>query len=130
MTTQQEQTSPEYCYSTDEELFNFESVGDVIDELRCKLDGSELIGASYWRGEKKELTHAECIDNGSLLEQCDERAYEEIGKIYNYYFTNTNNDTKNKLNDLILAWTKKHVNIRYWKVGKVQECKVTAEDLE
>ena len=130
MTTQQEQTSPEYCYSTDEELFNSDSVGDVIEELRGKMDERELIGASYWRGEKKELTHAECIDVGSLLEQCDERAYEEIGEIYDNCFTDVGDDAKNELGDLILAWAKKHVNIRHWKVGKVQECKVTAEDLE
>ena len=130
MTTLQETTPPEYCYSTNEEFFNYDSVGDAIDELRGKLDESELIGASYWRGEKKELTHAECIDVGSFLEQCDERAYEEIGEIYDNCFTDVGDDAKNELSDLILAWAKKHVNIRYWKVGNVQECKVTAEDLE
>ncbi len=130
MTTQQEQTSPEYCYSTDEEIFNSDSVGDVIDGLRGELEESELIGASYWRGEKKELTHAEYIDVGSFLEQCGERAYEEIGEIYDNCFTDVGDDAKNELGDLILAWAKKHVKIRYWKVCKVQECKVTAEDLE
>ena len=130
MTTLQEQTPPKYCYSTDEELFNSDSVSDVIDELRCKLDESELIGASYSRGEKKELTHAECIDVGSFLEQCDERAYEEIGEIYENCFTDVGDDAKNELGDLILAWAKKHVTIRYWKVINSQELKITAEDLE
>lgn len=130
MTTLQEATSPKYCYSTDEKCFNSEGVGDVIDELRGKMDESELIGASYWRGEKKELTHAECIDVDSFLDRCDEHAYEQIGEIYDNCFMDVGDDAKNELEDLILAWAKKHVAIKYWKVGKVQECKVTAEDLE
>ena len=130
MTTLQESTVPEYCYSTSEEIFNYDSVGDAIDELRGKMYESELIGATYWRGEKKELTHAECIDVGSFLEQCDERAYEEIGEIYDNCFTDIGDDAKNELGDLILAWAKKHVNIRYWRVINSQELKITAEDLE
>jgi hypothetical protein len=128
MTTLQEQTPPEYCYSTDEEIYSYESLGDVIDEIKCNTDTP--IGASYWRGEKKELTHAACIDVGSFLEQCDERAYEEIGEIYNNCFTDVGDDAKNELGDLILEWAKKHVNIQYWKVINSQELKIAAEDLE
>ena len=76
-------TEIEYCYSTDGETFNYESINDVIDYI----DLENPIGATYWRGEKKELTHADCIDVDSFLEQCDERAYEEIGEIYDSCFT-------------------------------------------
>lgn len=123
------QTQPEYCYSTDEEIYRHESLGDLIDEIQCNTT-DKPIGATYWRGEKKELTHAACIHVDNFLEMCDERAYEEIGEIYDNCFTDVGDDAKNELGDLIIAWAKKHVNIRYWKVINSQELKITAEDLE
>lgn len=115
----------EYCYSTDEEMFNHETLGDVIDYL----DLENPIGATYWRGEKKELTHADCVDVDSFLEQCDERAYEEIGEVYDNCFTDVTEAEKMELGELITAWAKKHVTIRYWKVLNVQEMKITEDDI-
>lgn len=118
----------DYCYSTDEELFNHESFGDLLDEINCNTD--EPLGATYWRGEKAELTHEECIDVESFLEQCDERAYEEIGEVYDNCFTDVKDEAKDELRELILAWSKKRVNICHWKVVNSVEMKITAEDLE
>jgi len=117
----------EYCYSTDEEFFNYESMGDLLDYLDGETD--DKIGATYWRGEKKELTHAECIDVSAFLEMCDERAYEEIGEVYDNCFTDVKDEAKDELGELIHAWAKKHVNIRYWKVLNVKELKITPEDV-
>ena len=119
---------PKYCYSTDEESFSHESMGDLLDYINGETDTP--LGATYWRGEKKELTHAELIDVDSFLEQCDERAYEEIGEIYDNCFADVTEAEKMELRELITQWAKKHVNIRYWKVLNVQELKLTAEDLE
>jgi hypothetical protein len=119
---------PEYCYSTDEELFTHESMGDLLDEIEGNTDTP--IGATYWRGEKRELTHAELIDIDGFLEQCDERGYEEIGEIYDNCFTDVTDEEKAELKELVLNWAKKSVNIRYWKVVNSQELKITEDDLE
>ena len=118
-------TEIEYCYSTDGETFNYESINDVIDYI----DLENPIGATYWRGEKKELTHADCIDVDSFLEQCDERAYEEIGEIYDSCFTDVTEAEKMELGELITAWAKKHVTMRYWKVLNTKELKITEDDI-
>lgn len=117
-------TTPEYCYSTDSETFSYEPIGELLDHL------DNRIGATYWRGEKQELTHAECIDIDSFLEMCDERAYEEIGEVYDNCFADVTEAEKMELGELITAWAKKHVNMRFWKVLNVKELKITAEDLE
>ena len=117
----------EYCYSTDKEIFHYESMGELIDEIESNTDTP--IGATYFRGEKKALTHAECIDIDSFLEQCDERAYEEIGEIYDNCFTDVTEAAKMELEELITAWAQRHVNIRFWKVVGTQELKLTSEDL-
>jgi hypothetical protein len=118
----------EYCYSADEEFYHYESIGDLIDHIKRKTDTP--IGATYWRGEKAELTHADCIDVESILERCDEMAYEEIGEIYDNCFTDVTDQEKRELEELIVTWAKKCVNMRYLKVVNVQELKLTAEDLK
>ena len=118
----------DYCYSLDEELFNLESMGDVVDAITNSTD--EPVGATYWRGEKKELTPKDCIDVGSFLEMCDERAYDEIGEVYDNCFTDVTESEKQELHMLITEWAKKCVNIRYWKVLNTEELKLTAEDIE
>ena len=115
----------EYCYSLDEEMFNHETIGDVIDNIVLE----NPVGATYWRGEKQAITHADCIDVDTFLEQLDERAYEEIGEIYDNCFTDIDAVAKQELTDLILAWAKKHVTIRYWKVLNVKELKITEDDI-
>lgn len=121
-------TTKEYCYSTDEEFYRHDSMGELLDYIDGETD-EDKIGATYWRGEKVELTHAECIDIDSFLETCDERAYEEIGEIYDNCFTDVTDDEKKELRGLIEEWAKRCVNMRYWKVINSQEMKVTAEDL-
>ena len=117
----------EYCYSTNEENYCLESIGDVVDYIQSETDTP--VGATYWRGEKVELKHAECIDIDSFLEMCDERAYEEIGEVYDNCFTDVSEAEKMELGELITEWAKKHVNMRFWKVVNTVECKLTAEDL-
>lgn len=118
---------PKYCYSTDEEFYRHTSMEDLIDDVKGKTDTP--VGATYWRGEVAELTLEECIDVDSFLEQCDERAYEEIGEIYDNCFADVNDDEKAELNALIVDWAKKRVNMRFWKVINVQELKIEADDL-
>lgn len=118
----------EYCYRLDGEMFNHTEIGELIDEIYASTD--DPIGAVYFRGEKAELTLGECIDVDSFLETCDERAYEEIGEIYDNCFSDVNGDEKQELKELITEWAKKRVNMRFWKVINTQELKITAEDLE
>ena len=118
----------DYCYSLDEELFDLESMGDVVDAITNNTD--EPVGATYWRGEKQEMTLGECIDVDSFLEMCDERAYEEIGEFYDNCFTDVTDGEKQDLQTLITEWAKKNVNMRYWKVINTKELKLTAEDIE
>ena len=51
MTTLHEATATEYCYSTDEEFFNHESIGELLEHIEDQTDTP--IGATYFRGEKK-----------------------------------------------------------------------------
>lgn len=118
----------EYCYSTDDEYFNMTTFGEVLDYFQNETE--ECIGCVYWKAERVKLTVEECIDVDSFLEQCDERAYEEIGDVYDNCFADVTAEEKQELHDLIVAWAKKNVKMRYWKAVNTAELKITAEDLE
>lgn len=118
----------EYCYSIDEEFFNLDHVGEVIEHLDGLTD--DLIGHSYWRGEKVALQYNDCIDIEGFLEQCDENAYEHIGEVYDSCFTDVTPEEKAELKEKILNWCEKRVNLRFWNVKNVVELKITAEDIK
>ena len=101
----------EYCYSTNEENFQHESMSDLLDCIDSETEDN--IGATYWKGEKVELSHVDCIDVDSFLEMCDDRAYEEIGEVYDNCFTDVDDSAKRELTDIIKTWAKKHVVMRY-----------------
>jgi hypothetical protein len=119
----------EYCYSSDNESFSYSGLGELIQDLDVESD-DELLGCTYWRGDKLELLHADCIDIDSFLEMCDDRASDEIGEIYDPCFTDVTPDEKQELHDKILDWCKKRVNLRFWKVRNTVELKITEEDIK
>lgn len=120
--TEQEQ-KPRKCYSVDEETFNCDSLDELID------DNDLEVGATYWEADAIEISHADNIDVQGILENMDERLYEEVGEIADCDYTDVPQEAKDELAALITGWAAKHVNLRYWKVRNTKECKLTSEDL-
>lgn len=112
------------CYSRDEENYNSESLGELIDNY-------ELVeGDHYWEADAIAITHKDFLDVDYILENFDEQGYEEVGEVYDNDFINTPKEAKDELEELIKGWAEKHVNLRYWKVRNSKEFKITKEDLE
>jgi hypothetical protein len=112
------------CYSVDEETFNCDSLEELIDD-----NGLE-VGATYWEADAVEISHADNIDVHGILENMDERLYEEVGEIADCDYTDVPQEAKDELAALIAGWAAKHVNLRYWKVRNAKELKVTSEDAQ
>ena len=117
------------CYSTDDENFNFDSFGDLIDSM----DGPE-IGSTYYEADCVKLLPTEPITNytvGYLLEEFDAHVYDEIGEVYDNECSSVSDDAKQELRYLLDEWAKKHIDLgRYWKIiGKTRQMKITQEDL-
>lgn len=117
------------CYSHDNENFNHDSLGDLLDSMV-----EPAVGDVYYEADCRPLTHADVVrrhEVDSILEQWDEQAYEEIGEVFDNEFSNVTQEAKAELLALLTAWADKHVSLgRYWKItGKSREMKLTAEDL-
>lgn len=116
----------EKCYSLDEETFyDWEQ---LIRELEENDDLQE--GVTYYEADKVHIKADEYINAIDILEELDERIYEDIGEVYDYEFSNASSESKKELEEIIAVWAEKHVNLPYWKAINVVQKRITKQDME
>lgn len=119
------------CYSRDDEFFRFDSLGELIDDMRA--DGTEpQVGDTYHEANFRRCTADDAISVYWVLEDMDSRMGDDIGESYDDNpFSTTSTEAKDELKQLLEAWVNKHVDLsRYWLIqGRSRECKFVAEDL-
>lgn len=126
MTTE---NTPELAYSTDEENFS-KDFSDVLDELRDASEGVELIGQTYWVGEKVQHPASHYFKRAAerVVETAAELAYDENEHAEDFT-TDATPEAMAELQALIDAWADKHVKVNFWTVKNVRQMQITAEDL-
>ena len=118
----------ELCYSADEEIFNFDDMGELIYLMEPK------VGDTYWEAEKTGVDATFPINFHTvdgILEDFDERMYDELGEVYDNECSDVSDESKAELKALLEAWATKHLQSlsRYWLVSKPRAKQFTAEDL-
>lgn len=117
-------------YSRDDETYDHETFGDLLDDLKSEYEDSELIGMSYWVCEGKEVKFGDIIDVRQILDALDDELYEQVGEVAGFDFSWVPEDARTELHDLLVKWAEKHISLRYWKlVGKSEEKFITVEDI-
>lgn len=117
------------CYSTNNEQFNCEDIGDLLDSM-----DDPQVGDTYFEADCAPVAPTDGINSWtvvSLLDGMDEVLYEELGECYDNDCSGVSDEARAELRSLIEAWATKHINLsRYWKIiGQSRECKLTADDL-
>jgi hypothetical protein len=120
---------PELIYSTDQENFNLDSVGEVLDSLN--IDGEALVGQSYWVGEKHQHPASYYFSDAAehLLEQAQCQADDDAGEHAESFTKGVIDIARKELDDFVQAWADKHLSVDFWTVRNVREIKLTEEDL-
>lgn len=118
------------CYSWNDEEYNCDSFGDLLDSA-----DDPKVGDTYYEADCVTLEPTAGINSwtvDSLLEGMDERIYEDIGECYDNECSGVSDEARAELRALIEVWAQKHINLfRYWKiVGKPREMKLTEDDLK
>ena len=119
-------------YSLNDEDFCHEDRCDVMTEL---LDiGKLCIGHVYYEVDIEPCDVGQFLYAEDVLEQADQRLYEEIGEVADSEYQSVSAEGKDELSILLLEWEKKWVLrgrlTSYWKaVGKSRECVVTFDDV-
>lgn len=116
------------CYSADDETFNYDGIGDLIDRM-----DDPKVGDTYYEADCRSIEVSDYVNKWAvqnLLEDMDERLHDQIGECYDNNASDVSQEAKDELLDLLKAWAGKHIDVgRYWLlVGKSREMKFTAED--
>lgn len=115
------------CYSINDEEFSYETAWDAMDALEChgRLD----VGAIYFEVDSEPVDLAEYLDADWLIEDAEQRAYDDIGECAEDAFSVSKEATA-ELEAALKSWAAKHLPSGYWRcVGKSREMRVTAEDI-
>lgn len=118
-------------YSLDNESFNHDSLGALIDYM-----DDPQVGDIYYEADGVTLQPTAGINDWTvetILENMDERIYDEIGDSYDTRECfEVSDEAKAELRQLLEAWATKHIDLsRYWKlIGDSRERRFTAEDLD
>jgi hypothetical protein len=118
-------------YSVDNESFNHGDFGSLIDYMDAPQVGDVYCEADGVKLPPTAGINAHTVD--SILENMDQRIYDEIGDAYDVQDCfGVSDEAKAELRQLLEAWATKHIDLsRCWKlIGDSRECRLTAEDLE
>ena len=118
----EEKRTPDETWSADEELFNCDSLGELLDEN----DDLE-VGASVWKGEKFPINTAGYVDADDVIEMLGERAYDDVGEFAEDW-PDVPDEARQELDLLLSEWISKHCIATFYRVRNVVEYKLTAED--
>ncbi|UXV17554.1 hypothetical protein N4P55_16815 [Pseudomonas fluorescens] len=119
----EEKRIPDETWSANEELFNCDSLGELLDEN----DDLE-IGATVWKGEKFPVNIAGYVDVGDVIEMLGERAYDDVGEFAEDW-PDVPDEARQELDALLSAWISKHCTATFYCVRNVVEYQITAEDM-
>lgn len=115
------------AYSVNQEEWNYTDASEVLEALRD--DGRLVEGQVYWESDTETVQPERFLSVERLLEDAEERMYDELGEVAEDAFS-VSVAAKLELDELLKAWTRKHVTDRYWiGTGKVREVRVTAADV-
>lgn len=123
------------CYSINEEEFNLDGIGEVIDSLRSYSPNEEqsLVGVKYWEADAIPYEHKDVISLhviSRLLYDLDCQLGDEIMD-FEYLYIEAKADARKELQEVLLQWAEKHVTIhRYFKICNVVEKTIQQEDLD
>ena len=117
-------------YSTNDEVFDYDTFGDLLDSLEGEADF--LIGLEYYSAKFEKEDLAKYLDVDGILESADDYLYDNIPNDDGWdLFQSTSKEAKQELSNLLKEWTHKHLSkkIVYKMMGKSTKHTITEDDI-
>jgi hypothetical protein len=116
--------APDLCYSTDEENYNYETLGEAMDAL----DGDQGLteGLVIYEGEAHRNAPSYYFDVDSLIEQMGERACDDAGE-WADTFPDLSKEQVAELDSMIKTWLDANVTATFYTVCNTRKLEVTTE---
>jgi len=110
------------CWSHNEEDFNAQSLGELIDTHELQP------GATVWVGEAVHPEPASLFSTDWLIENMGEAAYDIAGEHGGEDYPNVSDEQVAELEALVVGWITKCAPPTFWTVKNVWPYVLTAED--
>lgn len=110
------------CWSHNEEDFNAQSLGELIDTHELQP------GATVWVGEAVHPEPSSLFNTDWLIENMGEAAYDIAGEHGGEDYPNVSDEQVAELEALVVGWIAKCAPPTFWTVKNVRPYVLTAED--
>jgi hypothetical protein len=117
-----EMSNTRKCWSADNERFNCETLGDLLDE-----DGELEPGRIVYVADAVPPTIRHLCDADDVLETIACRAHYMAGE-YADDCASVGDEAKTELNTLLANWIEKHCSLNFWTVCNAKEYVLTEAD--
>lgn len=114
--------SPEEVWSADRELFNFDSLDELLDS-----DTFE-VGQIVYFGQKAAVNPTRWVDVDIVLDALGDRAYDQVGEAASDY-PDVTREARDELETLLSAWITKHAQPTFYAVKNITEYTITLQDI-
>lgn len=111
-------------WSKDEEYFACESLSELI------RDHDLSVGKVVYFGNASHPSPSTFIDADNIIEQAQERAYDEYGDHAEFFLDGVTEEEKKILNDFLWEWLDRNSDVTFYMVSDVSPYTVTELDIE
>jgi len=109
----------EYCFSADGEYFE-QDLQSVLDTLVYSNDEDTLSKMTIAVGKWVSVDHSEFINADHIIEDMQERAYNEYGEAAEYYLEHLKKSHAEALQSLLDEWYKTLPAVGFYKIKDVK----------
>lgn len=121
-TTETQTTLTRQSWSVNEEIFDYDTLADLIDSQAPELGQTVFVG---------DVVHPDPLkyfDADDALEMMGERAYDDCGESAENY-PDVSKEARAELDALLAQWISKHAKPDFYRVVNIKPHTITAEDL-
>lgn len=115
----------DYCYSTNEEEFNYTSEWECLERLWDEDYLQE--GAVFFRGTSKKGSASDYFIMNRVVEDMQERAWDECGEWAEGFLEDVPEKKWKELDKYICKWLDKNAKVNFYTVENVEKIVVTQE---
>lgn len=109
------------AYSRNDENFDFDSFGDLLDDLQGEYEDNELVGIEYYSIEVVDVNLSDYLTADWVLQSADDYLYDDIHNEDGWdIFDGVSEEAKSDLNNYLKFWVAQHTRKQhiYRCVGK------------
>lgn len=96
---------------------DFASIAEALADFRKQYPANE----HAYIGVRNDMTAADLISPSAVIDDLQQRAYDEVGEHCEDWLTDVTVEQKNELYEAIAAWANKHHPVTFYQVTEIRE---------